>query len=64
VNTPLAICKKRDYKGLYKKSLKNNKINKIGLGLSYEIPKNPDLIVSTEKEDVAEIVKKIVKKIF
>ncbi|MDC1539023.1 adenylyl-sulfate kinase [Pelagibacteraceae bacterium] len=62
VNTPLSVCQNRDSKNLYKKSAKDSSINKIGLGIGYEIPKNPDLIVSTEKEKVEEIADRILKK--
>jgi bifunctional enzyme CysN/CysC len=62
VNTPLSVCQNRDTKNLYKKSAKDSSFNKIGLGIGYEIPKNPDLIVSTEKEKVEEIADRILKK--
>ena len=35
-----------------------------GLGVGYEIPKNPDLIVSTEKEKADKIADIILKKYF
>jgi bifunctional enzyme CysN/CysC len=64
VNTPLAICVKRDSKGLYQKARKDKFINKTGLGINYEIPKNPDLEVDTSKQQIMEIVDLIVEKLF
>jgi len=64
INTPMVLCKNRDIKGLYKKSNKDKNMSKIGLGLGYEIPKNPDLVVSTEQMSVEEIAEKIMRKFF
>ena len=64
VNTPVSVCKNRDPKGLYKKSAKDKTMSNTGLGVGYEIPKNPDLIVSTEKEKADKIADIILKKYF
>jgi adenylylsulfate kinase-like enzyme len=55
---------KRDSKGLYQKARKDKFINKTGLGINYEIPKNPDLEVDTSKQQIMEIVDLIVEKLF
>ena len=64
VNTPFSVCKNRDPKSLYKKSAKDKTMSKTGLGLGYEIPKHPDLIVSTEHEKADKIADIILKKCF
>jgi bifunctional enzyme CysN/CysC len=64
VNTPISICKSRDPKGLYKKASKEKKLNKIGLGSSYQIPKKPDYIVSTEKDSSDQIAQSVFRKYF
>lgn len=64
VNTPLHICKTRDSKGLYKKAAKDNRMNKIGLGINYQIPKNPDFTINTETQDLEQLTDEIVKRFF
>ena len=64
INTPHNVCEARDPKGLYKKAKKDKSMNAIGLGINYEIPKKPELIISTEKEKVENIVDMIIKKYF
>ena len=49
VNTPLNICIQRDAKGLYKKALNGEIENFTGINDPYEIPPNPDLILSEER---------------
>ena len=63
VNTPLSVCKKRDPKGLYKKSETIKIINKTGLSNLYEKPKHPDTEVDTSIQSIDLIVNKIIKKI-
>ena len=53
------ICEERDVKGLYKKARNGEIKNFTGIDSPYEIPKNPNLIVNTEKESVNESVDKI-----
>lgn len=51
VNTPLEECIKRDTKGLYKKALKGQVVNFIGVSPNspYEPPKSPSLEIDTMK---------------
>ena len=59
VNCSVVKCEERDVKGLYKK-VRNGEIkNFTGIDSPYEIPKNPNLIVNTEKESINESVDKI-----
>ena len=64
INTPLSVCKTRDPKGLYKKSSKDKNFSKTGLGLDYQIPKKPDLIVDTVIESAKQIADRILKNYF
>tara|TARA_B100000925_G_C22001632_1_gene471603 strand:- start:462 stop:1037 length:576 start_codon:yes stop_codon:yes gene_type:complete len=63
VSTPLGICKERDPKKLYINSKNKKNFDMIGTKRDYQKPKNPDLAVDTSKENLNDIVKKIIKKI-
>tara|TARA_B100000035_G_scaffold8765_1_gene7496 strand:- start:109 stop:1977 length:1869 start_codon:yes stop_codon:yes gene_type:complete len=52
-------CKKRDVKGLYAKAINGELENFTGISSPYEDPKNPDLILNTEKESIEESVNKL-----
>ena len=52
-------CKKRDVKGLYSKAISGEIENFTGISSPYEDPKNPDLVLNTEKESIEESVKKL-----
>jgi adenylylsulfate kinase len=60
INTSLQECEKRDVKGLYKKARLGEIKNFTGIDAPYEIPKNPDVIIDTEKESVISAVEKII----
>jgi len=62
VKCPLEICKKRDVKGMYKKAFAGEIKNFTGVDDPYEEPKNPELIVNSDKETVDESVEKVLKK--
>lgn len=59
---PLEICEKRDVKGHYKKARSKEKgfENFLGISLKFEEPKNPDIILNTDKEPVEESVNKLI----
>ncbi|SVE08096.1 uncharacterized protein METZ01_LOCUS460950, partial [marine metagenome] len=66
--TTLENVIKRDVKGLYKKALKHEIKNMIGVdpNIPYEIPKNPDIIIDTENftlEESFSFLKKELKRI-
>ena len=52
-------CKKRDVKGLYSMAISGEIKNFTGISSPYEDPKNPDLILNTEKESIEESVNKL-----
>ena len=56
-------CKKRDPKGLYKKALAGEIKNLTGLQAPYEEPKNPELVLDTEKLTVEESVEELISTI-
>ena len=47
VDTPLDVCEARDPKGLYKKARAGEIANFTGVEQEYEVPLNPDVVVST-----------------
>ena len=59
VKASLDECKKRDVKGLYSKAVSGEIENFTGISSPYEDPKNPDLILNTDKESIEESVKKL-----
>tara|TARA_B110000263_G_scaffold36796_1_gene28446 strand:+ start:2544 stop:3143 length:600 start_codon:yes stop_codon:yes gene_type:complete len=59
INCSVEKCEERDVKGLYKKARNGEIKNFTGIDSPYEIPKNPNLIVDTEKESINESVEKI-----
>lgn len=52
VKTSLEECIKRDPKGLYKKAMNNEIENFTGISAEFEKPKNPELILDTEKVSI------------
>ena len=56
----LETCEKRDIKGLYKRAKAGEIKNYTGIHSPYEAPKNPELIVDTDKEELEESVSRIV----
>jgi len=58
VNTSLAICEKRDVKGLYKKARAGKIKNFTGIDSPYEKPENPDLILNSDNMTIEESVSK------
>ena len=53
-------CANRDVKGYYRMQ-KNGKMQNLdGVDDTYEIPKNSDIVIDTERENVSDAVKKIV----
>jgi len=63
VKASVEECKKRDPKGLYKKALVGEIKNLTGLQAPYEEPKNPELIIDTEKQTPQESLEMILSKL-
>jgi len=61
VKADIETCKKRDYKGVYKKALSGELQNFSGINDVYEEPQHAEIIIDTEKTTVDESVEEIVK---
>jgi adenylylsulfate kinase len=55
----LEVCEGRDVKGLYKRARAGEIKNYTGIDSPYEIPKNPELVIETDKESLEASVSKI-----
>jgi len=65
VKCPLEECERRDVKGHYRlaREKKPGFENFLGIGIAYEEPESPDLVLETDKESVKESVEKLYSKI-
>ena len=54
VKCPLKVCEQRDVKGMYKKARAGEIKDFTGIDDPYEDPKNPELIVDSDKHSVEE----------
>ena len=61
LDCPLAVCEKRDPKGLYKKARLGKIVNFTGVHSPYEAPLRPDITLRTDKIDTGGAVKAIIK---
>jgi adenylylsulfate kinase len=59
VNAPLAVCEKRDLKGLYRKARNHELKNLTGIDEPYEPPLNPEVECRTDQESIDESVEKV-----
>ena len=59
----LKTCEERDPKGLYKKARAGLIKEFTGIDAPYEPPEKPELIIDTDKENVAESAEKVMKKL-
>jgi adenylylsulfate kinase len=60
---PIAVCRQRDVKGLYKLVDEGKIKNFTGVDDPYEEPEHPELVVETDKETVEESVNRIFAKL-
>lgn len=60
VKCPLEVCEGRDGKGYYKLAREGKIKNYTGVSAPYEEPENPDLILETDKNSLAECVARVV----
>jgi adenylylsulfate kinase len=59
VHCPVQVLAERDVKGLYKKALAGQIENFTGVSDPYEAPLNPEIVVDSSRETVAESVDKV-----
>lgn len=63
VKCPLEVCRERDVKGLYKLVDEGKIQHFTGIDDPYEEPEQPDLVVETSKQSIAESVNAILAKL-
>ena len=61
VKAALETCAERDPKGLYEKAKKGEIEDFTGISAPYEEPKNPDLVIDTDKLPVEESIEKLLE---
>lgn len=59
ISTPLAVCEKRDVKGLYQKARAGEIENFTGIDSEFEVPSNAEIIIDTTKESVGQSAQKV-----
>jgi adenylylsulfate kinase len=59
INAPLAVCEKRDVKGLYARARKGEIKDFTGIGSPFEVPTGADLEIRTDELTIEESVKKL-----
>jgi adenylylsulfate kinase len=60
VECPLAVCVKRDPKGIYRKAAAGEASHVPGVQAVYEPPQNPDVVVNGERDHPADAARRIV----
>jgi adenylylsulfate kinase len=63
IDTPLAVCEKRDPKGLYKKARDGEIKHFTGIDSTYEAPINPDIHIETEGRSIEQCADLIVSEL-
>ncbi|MDB4964873.1 MAG: hypothetical protein JWN44_562 [Myxococcales bacterium] len=63
VHCPVEVLAERDVKGLYKKALAGEITSFTGVSDPYEAPVNPEVVVDSSKDSVADSVDKILEKL-
>ncbi|MFO8108906.1 MAG: adenylyl-sulfate kinase [Thermoplasmata archaeon] len=61
VKCSVAVCEKRDVKGLYKKARSGEIANFTGISDPYEEPENAEIVLDTDKETVEESVQNVIE---
>lgn len=61
VDTPLAICMERDVKGLYSKALAGEIREMTGISSPYEVPKQPELVLTAKGESPERLMEKVLQ---
>lgn len=63
VDCPLAVCEKRDPKGIYRRARQGETLNVPGLDAGYEPPLRPDVVVHGDREGAREAARRIVARL-
>ena len=59
VDAPLDICEQRDVKGMYKKARRGEISDFTGVSAPFEVPSNPDIILSTADFNPQQSIKEL-----
>ena len=59
IKCPVEVCEKRDVKGMYKDLRNGGNIVLSGVNDPYDIPKEPDIVLETDKYSVSECIEKL-----
>lgn len=62
-DAPIAVCERRDVKGLYKKARAGQIAEFTGISSPYEVPESPELAIDTGMVDVVECVNQVVNQL-
>ena len=60
VDTPIAICRERDPKGLYRRAAEGELKNFTGIDSPYEPPEKPEIVLQTENSSAEELSDQII----
>ena len=60
VRCPLAVCRARDPKGIYRRGAEGTARNVPGISAPYEPPERPDLVIDGEKDNPVDAARRIV----
>ncbi len=63
VKCDLAVCRRRDPKGMYARALKGEITNFTGVDAPYEAPTAPELVIETDLHTTDELVEQIVERL-
>lgn len=61
VDAPLVVCEERDVKGIYRKARSGLIKNFTGIDSPYEVPKNPHVVIQTDKMNIEESVRELLR---
>jgi len=60
VHCPLAVCRARDPKGIYRRGTEGTALNVPGMSAPYEPPAMPEVVIDGERDDPAVAARRIV----
>ena len=61
VDTPIALCRQRDPKGLYRRAAEGELKNFTGIDSAYEPPEKPELVLRTEYSPAEELADQVIE---
>ncbi len=61
VDTPLALCERRDPKGLYRKARAGEIRNFTGIDSGYEPPENPEIVLKAGEQDADQLADRVIR---